>query len=131
MLPTSRQTITKINLLTLKIIIMTNLTQNTETNNTIKTIDIQAKEWFDKVNGNSYFAALITLNFGMSNEKTIKVPFQYGYGYSSRYKSIEQLQKDGILPNEGTLQRDFFTDNNIIVRYSKQENCKKSELKNI
>lgn len=110
---------------------MKNLAKNTEKNNTIKTIDIQAKEWFDKVNGNSYFAALITLNFGMSNEKTIKVPFQYGYGDSSRYKSIEQLQKDGILPNEGTLQRDYFTDNNIIVRYSKKENCKKSELKNI
>ena len=73
---------------------MTNLAKNTETNNTIKTIDIQAKEWFDKVNGNSYFAALVTVNFGMSDEKTIKVPYQYGYGDSSRYESIKQLQTE-------------------------------------
>lgn len=110
---------------------MTNLTQNTETNNTIKTIDIQAKEWFDKVNGNSYFAALVTVNFGMSDEKTIKVPYQYGYGDSSRYESIKQLQTEGILPNDKTLLHQYFRDNNIIVRYSKQEKCKKSELKNI
>ena len=111
---------------------MTNLNQNSETNNQIKTIDIQAKEWFDKINGNSYFAALVTVNFGMSDEKTIKVPFQYGYGDHYRTRSIEQLQTDGILPNLPTYEfREWFKNNNIIVRYSKKENCKKSELKNI
>ena len=110
---------------------MTNLAKNTETNNTIKTIDIQAKEWFDRINGNSYFAALVTINFGMNDEKTIKVTLQYGYGDSSKYESITQLQTDGILPNDKTLHHQYFKDNNIIVRYSKQEKCKKSELKNI
>lgn len=97
----------------------------------IHTIDIQAKEWFDKVNGNSYFAALVTLNFSMPDEKQVKVPFQYGYGDSAKTKSIEQLQKDGILPNDGTLYSEYFTDNGIIVRYSKKENCLKRELINI
>ena len=97
----------------------------------VHTIDIQAKEWFDKVNGNSYFAALITINFGMADERQSKMPFQYGYGDSSRYRAIEQLQKDDILPNEGTLSHNYFTDNGIIVRYSKQTGCKKAELKNI
>ncbi len=112
---------------------MTNLAQNNGTDKPIqvKTIDIQAKEWFDKINGNSYFAATITLNLGMSDEKSIKIPFQYGYGDSSRYRSIEQLQKDGILPNNGSLSSNYFKDNKIIFRYSKKENCKKSELKNI
>ena len=31
------------------------------------------KEWFDKVNGNSYFSSDVTLNYGMNNQKTIKL----------------------------------------------------------
>jgi len=55
-----------------------------------KTIDIQAKEWFDKVNGNSYFAGTITLNFGTETEETFLMPFQYGYGsqYEQEAKAI-------------------------------------------
>lgn len=45
----------------------------------IKTIDVQTKTWFDKVNGNTYFAQRITLNFGMDNEFEFINPFQYGY----------------------------------------------------
>ncbi len=124
----------KINLSQLKLNLMTNLAKNNGTDKPIqvKTIDIQAKEWFDKINGNSYFACLVTINFGMSDEKIIKVPFQYGYGDHYRTRTIEQLQTDGILPNLPTYEfRNWFIDNGIIVRYSKQENCKKSELKNI
>ena len=51
-----------------------------------KTKDIQAKEWFDKVNGNSYFSGIITVDFGLETEKTFKMPFQYGYG--SQYESV-------------------------------------------
>lgn len=46
----------------------------------IKTLDVQGKSWFDKVNGNSYFSSVITIDYGMDTEKTIKVPFSYGYG---------------------------------------------------
>jgi hypothetical protein len=46
----------------------------------LKTIDIEAKEWRDKVNGNSYFSSDITLNYGMNDQEIIKLPFQYGYG---------------------------------------------------
>ena len=46
----------------------------------IKTIDVYTKTWFDKVNGNTYFAQAITLNFGMNNSETLINPFQYGYG---------------------------------------------------
>ena len=45
-----------------------------------KTIDIEAKEWFDKINGNSYFCGTITLNYLMDNQETFLMPFQYGYG---------------------------------------------------
>ena len=55
-----------------------------------KTIDIQAKEWFDKVNGNSYFAGTITINYGTETEETFLLPFQYGYGsqYEQEAKAI-------------------------------------------
>jgi hypothetical protein len=46
----------------------------------MKTIDINAKEWFDKVNGNSYFSAVITIDFGMPTQKEYRLPFQYGSG---------------------------------------------------
>jgi len=102
----------------------------------IKTIDIQAKEWFDKVNGNSYFAALVTLNFGMPGEKQIKLPFQYGYGNQYEQETLAELQEQLILPyfdegNHITLLWKWCKDNNVIYRHSKQTNCKKSELKNI
>ena len=31
----------------------------------IKTIDVNCKEWFDKLNGNSYFAGTISINYGL------------------------------------------------------------------
>ena len=37
----------------------------------LKTIDINAKEWRDKINGNSYFSSDVTLNYGMENEKVL------------------------------------------------------------
>ena len=46
----------------------------------LKTIDIEAKEWRDKINGNSYFSSDVTLNYGMDSQEIIKLPFQYGYG---------------------------------------------------
>lgn len=96
----------------------------------MKTIDIQAKEWFDKINGNSYFSAIVTIDFGLKTEKVVYVPFQYGYGSSYQTKSIEQLQKDGILPNEGTIYHQWFKDNGIIVRSSIKDKCLKREVIN-
>jgi len=96
----------------------------------IKTLDIQARTWFDKVNGNSYFAALVTINFGMPDEKTIKVPYQYGYGSQFETETLHQLQTDGLLP-AGTIYNlsQWCADNNIILRSSNQKDCKKSQVK--
>ena len=52
-----------------------------------KTIDIKAKEWFDKVNGNSYFCGTIILNYGLKNQETFLMPFQYGYGSQYEYEA--------------------------------------------
>lgn len=96
----------------------------------IKTIDINAKEWFDRVNGNSYFAGTITINFGMESQKTIAMPFQYGYGDHYKDMAGEVLQKAGLInlkPHEALWM--YCKDNKIILRTSKQENCRKAELK--
>lgn len=37
----------------------------------IKTIDITAKEWFDRVNGNSYHSVRTVINYGMKDERVL------------------------------------------------------------
>lgn len=55
----------------------------------IKTIDVQAKEWFDRTYGNSYFSMNVTVNYGMKNATTFYVPMQYGYGDHYRDMAIK------------------------------------------
>ena len=97
----------------------------------VKTIDVNGLEWFDKVNGNSYFAGIVTVNFGMKDQKEFKMPFQYGYGDSYRYKAFETLQKEGVIPETKEAFWQYCRDNGIITRYSMKENCKQRELKNL
>jgi hypothetical protein len=92
----------------------------------IKTLDVKTLEWFDKVNGNSYFAGHVIVNYGMSDERKYKMPFQYGYGEQNRYEAVNVLNE-----NEGTKYAIHeLRDAGIICRFSKQS-AKKSELKNI
>lgn len=93
----------------------------------IKTIDITTKTWFDKVNGNTYFAQRITLNYGLSDELTVINPYQYGYS-SYEFEAFKCLKNElGIeFSNTQTLR-----DLNIILRSNTYKNCKLRELKNI
>lgn len=97
----------------------------------IKTIDVNALEWFDKVNGNSYFAGTVTVNYQMKTEKRFIMPFQYGYGDQYRHEAFETLKRANLIPKEEKSFWQYCDKNKIIVRYSKQENCKQRELKNI
>ena len=97
-----------------------------------KTIDIQAKEWFDKVNGNSYFCGTVTLNYGMKNEKTFLMPFQYGYGSQYECEAKAILKELNIISSEWWLSLySFCKENKIIFRSKIQENCLQRELKQI
>ena len=60
-----------------------------------QTIDIHTYAWFDKINGNTYFAQEIVLNYGTDQEQRFKNPFQYGYS-SFDYVALEFLRKQGI-----------------------------------
>ena len=103
----------------------------------IKTIDITALEWFDRINGNSYFSTTITLNYGMKDQKEIDMPFQYGYGDHYIDKANQELVKQGY--REGQRHENgsypalwrYCKENNIILRTTKHVNCKKRELLNI
>jgi len=93
---------------------------------TIHTLDINALNWFDKVNGNSYFSAQITINYGTPTANTIKLPFQYGYGDQYRYEAVSTLITLGYL-NTGVTLYDL-KGMGIICRFSKH-NAKKAEVK--
>lgn len=105
--------------------------------NNIKTIDINALEWRDKVNGNSYFAGTVTVNYGMEDEREYTIPYQYGYG--SHY--IDVAKKE--LENKKEITAEYYPNgaseslwqicqkNGIILRTNKKDNCLKRELKNI
>lgn len=93
----------------------------------IKTIDIQAREWFDKLNGNSYFSAVVTINYGTKTEKTIKVPFQYGYGSHYEHVALEAIKKQFNLKTKDKMPSFYCRENNIILRSSIELNCLKRD----
>ena len=97
--------------------------------NDIKTIDINGFEWFDRINGNSYFSSLITLNFGLNDEVVLKIPFSYGYGNHYEFKSFETITK--FLNDEVTINdlNELCRNKKILLRSNKTENCLKRDLK--
>lgn len=102
----------------------------------IKTIDVHAKEWFDKVNGNSYFSARATVNFGTEDEKTVLIPFKYGYGSTYIDAAFKALENAGIVtdrqhyPNGGGEALWTYCDKKgIILRYNKDEKCLKRDVR--
>ncbi len=98
----------------------------------MKTIDINAKEWFDKINGNSYFAGTITINYGMETEETFLMPFQYGYStyYEQEAKAI-LTEFNKISTEHMQSLYTYCRDNNIILRSSIKRKSLKRELKEI
>ena len=55
---------------------------------------VVAKEWRDKVNGNSYFSAQIE---STEDGSKTKLPFQYGYGDQYKYEALRELVKEKLL----------------------------------
>ena len=60
-----------------------------------RNIIIHAKKYTDRTYGNTYFAAVVTVNAGMESEKRIPIPYQYGYGSQYRVESIAELKRLG------------------------------------
>lgn len=91
----------------------------------INTIDINAKEWFDRINGNSYFAGSIVLNFGQDSQVQFTMPLEYGYGDFYIQKAMQTLNDAGLIEAKYTSE---LRDLGIILRTNMQRNCKKREL---
>ena len=99
-----------------------------KTLNDIKTVDVHVLSWFDRINGNSYFAGKLTLNYNSDNQVTLLVPFQYGYGNHNEYITSEILFDHLIDKKQDISIKRLCRENNIVLRYTKTEN-KKRDLK--
>jgi len=96
----------------------------------IRTIDINAKEWFDKTYGNSYFSAIITLNYGLESMKKIPLHFQYGYGDHCVDMAKKELIERELIPKDISALWSYCEENGIPLRLSKEENCLKRDVTN-
>ena len=65
-----------------------------------KSLYVEGREWFDKVNGNSYFSARIWVDGG----QVAILTFQYGYGDQYLYEAQKKLLELGYLPQENKNQ---------------------------
>lgn len=96
----------------------------------VKTIDVRAKEWRDKVCGNSYFSACIILNYGMTDEKEFRIPFQYGYGNFYEQAALSLLIEKGILGKEEFDNLWQVRGKGIILRSNIERGCLQRDVKN-
>ena len=91
----------------------------------IKTVDVLTKKWFDKINGNTYFAQIITINRGLKSHTEFCNGFQYGYGSFDYFAAKRIINKYNLKCDEFELLRRAKFCNTII------NGCKKRELLNI
>ena len=61
-----------------------------------RSLFVEGREWFDKVNGNSYFSARIWVDGG----QVAILTFQYGYGEQYLYEAQRKLVELGYLSQE-------------------------------
>ena len=104
--------------------IMQTITQRPKhfrTATSLKSINITTKEWFDRVNGNSYFASQCVVN----GKFLIKLPYQYGYGDHAIDMVCKELVKLGLT------DKNFYhwkEQQSIAFNSCKIENCLKRDV---
>jgi hypothetical protein len=89
----------------------------------MKSIFIEAREWFDKTYGNSYFAGRVEVD----GKLVACLPFQYGYESAYEYAALEELKKLGLVP-ETTRSLWELTLNGYVIYKVKYES-KKADAK--
>ena len=77
-----------------------------------------AKEWRDKINGNSYFSARIE---NTVENKVYALTYQYGYGDQYKHEAIKRLQE------EGEIVLNYRCVSDLPVKFIKIPNCKKRD----
>ena len=102
--------------------------KNFKVDTSIKTLEIHGKEWFDRVNGNSYNSVQVFVNEGMKNAFSFSIPFQYGYGNYFEQSAIEHLVKVGVLSGKFS-HRDRVHSGKLKIESYKTEKCLQREVK--
>ncbi len=92
----------------------------------MKTLDINARSWYDEVNGNSYFSAEIVLDYGTETERRYFLPFQYGYGDYYQYETINELKRQKEIDDKISMLYQLRNEQNVIVRASKISTLKRN-----
>ena len=97
----------------------------------LKTIDIEALEYRDTFNGNSYFSSNVILNHGLKNSIQLKIPFQYGYELQYLATSLDEISKHfkrsewyKKCMNKDMIEKKY----NIKITHKIIRGCKKKEL---
>ena len=90
-----------------------------------RSLFVEGREWFDKVNGNSYFSARIWVDGG----QVAILPFQHGYGDQFVYEAQKKLLELGYLPQEKkSLGLWSIASENDFDYYYSKTSTKKSEM---
>lgn len=97
-------------------------------NLSLKTVNIVGKKWFDRVNGNTYNSVAVTVNQGLKNEFSFRLPITYGYGEYYVQRTIEHLVLIGAVESYNLFHR-MQLDRKINVFSYCEEGCKKSVVK--
>ena len=89
-----------------------------------RSVFIEAREWFDKVNGNSYFSARIWVD----GEIVSVLPMQYGY--ESHYKTVahQELIALGYFTETQLISIVQLGKNEGVDIYTSKSNTKQSEM---
>lgn len=62
----------------------------------MRSVFVDGREWFDRVNGNSYFSARVYVD----GVEALRIPFQYGYGSAYEYAAADALADAGFIPSD-------------------------------
>lgn len=62
----------------------------------MRSVYVDHVEWFDKVNGNTYFSARVYVD----GSEVARLPFQYGYGSHVEFVAAQALHVMGIVQTD-------------------------------
>ncbi len=89
---------------------------------TIRNITVNALEWFDSHNGNSYFSAVVFVMFADGKTEEVSIPPQYGYGDHNLTVASQRLNELGyIKADRYTALWRYCEENGIKLQTSKIE----------
>ena len=87
-------------------------------------IEVTTKEWFDKANGNSYFASRVVKD----DDLILVLPRQYGYGNHSVCEAVKALAKHEGRPDTRGGPYRYCEEQNYKLIYHKYEGCTRKEV---